>query len=524
MTITTIPEKFNIGKAITTLTQNNTGQTFTIINEDESIQRIERGQLFEQSNRAAAMFAAHNLKLQSRIIILLPNVIDFPVVFAGILKAGLIAVPLSYLLVPEELDHLIDDCEASAIITTSEKWHQLKNSLSSSASYKNLIAFITDPGHQDTETINLHKKIKEYEPENIPVTTAANDPAYLVYTSGSTGYPKGVLHAHRALPGKQPAMRHWLQYHKYRRMFHTGQLNWTYVLGTGFMDALYSDIDIFLYNGPHDPEKYFKIIQDHDIELLISVPAIYRQLLHRTRFSGKTAPSLKHATSAGESLPANIWQQFKDKFGFAIYEGMGMSECSYYISHREDLPPVPGTVGGIQPGHKAEILDKNMQPVQPEHEGVICIHKEDPGLFLGYFNDKETTAKMFQQDWFVTGDHARYDNNGYIHFMGRRDDIINAMGYRISPLEIERVIKGHEAVLECVAYGKKINNEKTLVALQVVLKDKFKQLEPDPMTNDIKAYATQHLARYKQPKIITFVETLKRTRTGKIDRKNLIKI
>jgi acyl-coenzyme A synthetase/AMP-(fatty) acid ligase len=221
--------------------------------------------------------------------------------------------------------------------------------------------------------------------------------------------------------------------------------------------------------------------------------------------------------SAGEHLSDEMLGLWKDRFGIEIYEAVGMSECSYYLSENKHRPIRPGSAGFPQPGHGVRLLNpETLQEVPAGEEGMICIPADDPGLFLRYWNLPEETAKVLKGGWFLTGDYARFDADGYIWFLGRKDDIINSFGYRVSPHEIERVMKTHPDIADCAATGEELAADKVLVVAYVVLHP-----GATASADDLAAFAREHLAAYKAPKIVYLVADFPRTKNGKIIRKQL---
>jgi acetyl-CoA synthetase len=347
--------------------------------------------------------------------------------------------------------------------------------------------------------------------------TGINDPAYLVYTSGTTGFPKGVLHAHRAMIGRLPASEYWFDFQGDDRILHSGKFNWTYVLGSALMDPLFQGKTVVVYEGPNDANTWPRLIKKHDCTIFIGVPTIYRQIIQKTELNQSDVPSLRHCMSAGEHLSDEMLLAWRERFGQDVYEAIGMSELSYYISQHKGKPIRPGAAGFPQPGHNVQLLDEQLQPVAPGQEGMICIPLDDPGLFLHYWRLPEETQKAKHDGFFFTGDYARKDDDGYIWFIGRKDDIINTFGYRVSPHEVERVMKTHPAVADCVALGETLSKDKTLVSICVITHDDY------PVTEDeLLEFGSQHLAKYKAPKIVHFMKDFPRTKNGKVLRKELI--
>ena len=189
------------------------------------------------------------------------------------------------------------------------------------------------------------------------------------------------------------------------------------------------------------------------------MPTLYRHIIQRTAYGRADVPTLRHCMSAGEQLSGELLAAWRERFGLDIYEGLGMTECSYYLCETKGRPIRPGSAGFAQPGHDVKLLDPHTwQRCRAAEEGMICIPRTDPALLLRYWNQPEETAACFRGDWFLTGDYARRDADGYIWFLGRKDDLINSFGYRVSPHEVERVLKDHPDVADVAAVGEELAN------------------------------------------------------------------
>ena len=221
--------------------------------------------------------------------------------------------------------------------------------------------------------------------------------------------------------------------------------------------------------------------------------------------------------SAGEHLSEAVLHGWRERFGLDIHEGLGMTECSYYLSQTKSRPIRPGSAGFAQPGHDVRLLDpRTWTEVGTDEEGMLCIPRADPGLMLGYWNQPEETAACFHGDWFLTGDYARRDADGYLWFLGRKDDLLKSFGYRVSPHEVERVLKDHPEVADAAVTGEEIGPGKLLVVAYVIPRA-GSGVAPD----ELLAYARRRLAPYKAPKVVYLVDDLPRTRNGKVLRRAL---
>jgi acetyl-CoA synthetase len=520
-----IPEFFNI--AVACLDRHlgtPVASRLAMIVEDDSRGTIEAtyAALADRTSRFAQLLRNLGITAGERVLIRLPNSIDYPTAFLGAMKCGAISVPTSTLLTAEEVLYLAQDSGAQAIVIDKAAWCSCGEHLAKSRSLKWVLLAGSGPiAARQTEgptTLDLDAELAAITAWDEPHPTRADDPAYLVYTSGTTGYPKGVLHAHRSLLGRQPASAYWFDFDAAGdRIVHSGKFNWTYVLGSAMMDPLYRGHSVIAYEGKNDAATWPRLIAKHRATMFIGVPTVYRQVIQKTAFGKPDVPTLRYCMSAGEHLSDEVLQQWRERFGMDIYEAVGMSEFSYYLSQSKYRPIRPGSAGFPQPGHDIKLLDpETLQGVPPGEEGMICVPDADPGLFLEYWNLPDETARLRHHGWFLTGDYARYDEDGYIWFLGRKDDIIKSFGYRVSPYEVERVLKSHPAVADCACIGEEIDRDKLLVVAYVI-----PQVDSGIDPNQLLEFGRRHLASYKAPKVIYIARDFPRTKNGKILRRQI---
>ena len=523
-----IPEFLNIGVACTSAHVGTPKEnSIAMIIEDDKLgtDEITYKDLAKKSDQVCNFFIGIGLEARDRVLVCLKNSLAYPISFFGTMKAGIIAVPTSTLLSGSEVKYLAEDSQARAIVLSASMYENLLPYLENLDNLKTIVV----AGIDSVEELKKPKDINVYSLSeifnNIDSTpnhynSKSGEPAYLVYTSGTTGYPKGVLHSHRSLVKRTPATNYWFNFKENDRIMHSGKFNWTYVLGSALMDPLFNGHTVIAYEGSNDASTWINLIKKHKCTIFIGVPTIYRQIIQKTDFTLDDCPSLRYCMSAGEHLSDEMLGLWREKFKQDIYEAIGMSECSYYISHSIFNPIRPGSAGFVQPGHTVKLLDPDtLEEVEDGEEGMICIGEDDPGLFLEYWQLEEETAKSRHDGYFFTGDYAKKDEDGYIWFIGRKDDIINTFGFRVSPHEIERVVKTHDAVADCVAFGLDIGKDKTIVAIAVIGHEELsveKQAE-------ILAFSQANLAKYKAPKEIFAMLDYPRTKNGKVLRKQLVK-
>jgi acetyl-CoA synthetase len=517
-----IPERFNIGVACTDAhlgTPVAERDAVVVDGDAAGVRRVTFRELAERTSRFAGVLRGLGVVAGDRVLIRLPNCLEYSTAFLGAIKHGAIPVPTSTMLTADEVEYLARDSGAVAMVTDRATWTALHAMLEHQTALREVL--VVDAGDARGDRLGVHDlparldAIVRVEPAH---PTRADDPAYLVYTSGTTGYPKGVLHAQRALLGRQPSSEYWFDFDaRGDRVLHAGKYNWTYVLGTGLMDPLYRGHTAIVCEGTMDAAAWPSRIARHGATIFIAVPTIYRQVLQKTTIAGRDVPTLRHCMSAGEQLPAEVLAEWRARVGLEIYEGLGMTECSYYLCETRTRSIRPGSAGFAQPGHDVRLCDPaTWTEVPPDAEGMICIPRHDPGLMLGYWNQPDETARAFHGEWFLTGDYARRDADGYVWFLGRKDDLINTFGYRVSPFEVERVLKGHPDVGEVAAVGEEVGPGKIVVAAYVI-----PRAGGALTADDVLVYAREHLASYKAPRIVYLVDDFPRTSNGKVLRRAL---
>ena len=519
-----VPELFNIGVACTDahIGTEVEGRLAMIV-EDDNLGTVTAtyGELARRTSQFAQLLRKRGVSPGDRVLIRLPNSLDYPTAFLGAMKAGCIAVPTSTLLTVDEVLYLAKDSGARVMVMDHPMWEQLAPRITEAPEAR--LVLLSGRGKQldgiEVVALDLKPALDAISVWSAAHATHAGDPAYLVYTSGTTGYPKGVLHAHRALIGREPASEYWFNFdpNNVDRILHSGKFNWTYVLGSGLMDPLYRGKTVIVHEGKNDANTWTNLIAKHKATIFIGVPTIYRQIIQKTSADKATVPSLRMCMSAGEHLSDDMLAAWRKRFGMEIYEAVGMSEFSYYLSQSIHRPIRAGSAGFPQPGHQIQLLDpETLQVVAHGEEGMIAVPESDPGLFLRYWNLPDETAKYRHDGYFFTGDYAKVDEDGYLWFLGRKDDIIKSFGYRVSPYEVERVLKSHPAVADCACIGEEIEKDKLLVVAYVIA-----QPGAEVSAEQLQSFGQQHLAAYKAPKRVYLAKDFPRTKNGKILRREI---
>jgi acyl-coenzyme A synthetase/AMP-(fatty) acid ligase len=428
------------------------------------------------------------------LLMRLGNTVDFPIAYLGAIAVGLVPVPTSAMLTTPEVARMIAQLRPRAVLRDPAV----------------ACPEVTDLGCDEVCTRDLDMM------HTLPAARFhMGDPnrlAYLIYTSGTSGQPRAVMHAHRAIWARQMMHQGWYGLRADDRLLHAGAFNWTFTLGTGLMDPWTAGATALIPAADVSISALPGLLAQHEATLFAAAPGVYRKILqdHTTL----DLPSLRHGLAAGEKLSAAIRQHWAQATGGKpIFEAYGMSECSTPISACPDYPATEGALGRPQTGRILSLRNED-GPVKIGEDGVISIHKSDPGLMLGYFEAPDATARRFDGDWFLTGDHGVMDVSGQIHYTGRADDMMNAGGYRVSPLEVEAALHGAPGVNALAVTDVEVKADACLI---VGFYTANEPLDPETLSE----FAQTRLARYKQPRVWVHVDAMPTNPNGKLSRQKL---
>ncbi|TVS05196.1 MAG: benzoate--CoA ligase [Rhodobacteraceae bacterium] len=427
------------------------------------------------------------LKPGDRVLLRLGNTVDFPVAYLGAIAAGLVPVPSSTQLTTPEITRIAQDI-APAVVLAAEG-----------------VALPDHPAPVVMQTA-LHA-MQELAPCDWHMGSP-DRPGYIIYTSGSGGSPRAVVHAHRAIWARRMMWEGWYGLTQEDRMLHAGAFNWTYTLGTGLMDPWAIGATALI---PEPGAPLGLMLKRFDATIFAAVPGVYRQLLKDGR--KLDLPRLRHGLSAGEKLPDVTRSAWRDATGCEIYEALGMSECSTFVSSSPGRPAAPGVAGYPQAGRLLAVLGEDGQPVARGEAGVLAVHQDDPGLMLGYLGPDGPKLPL-RGAWFETGDCVIMAEDESITYIGRHDDMMNAGGFRVSPLEVERALAQHPEIHEIACTEVTVREGVSVIAA-------FYTADAPLEDAALMEYAAGQLARYKQPRLYRHCDSLPRSANGKLSRRAL---
>lgn len=437
-----------------------------------------------------AALIALGLRDGGRVLLRLGNSADFPVAFLACIAAGLLPVAAPAGLTAPEVTALAADLDPSLILAAPG-------------------ASLPDPCPAPVLTRDQMRATYD-GPGRAPLTGAPDRPAYLVYTSGTSGRPRAVLHAHRAIWARAMMHRGWYGLTEGDRLLHAGAFNWSFTLGTGLLDPWTLGATALVPAEGVTPAQMPLLLRRHDATLFAAAPGIYRQILKS--YDKIDLPHLRHGLTAGESLSPHLRAAWEAATGRPLHEAYGLSECSTFISGSPDRPAPDGAIGFPQPGRRVAILDDEGALLPADAEGTIAVHRSDPGLFLGYWGAEAETMARFRGDWFLTGDRAARTDGGAIRFAGRTDDMMNAGGFRVSPAEVEAALAPCPGAGEVAAFETRVGPATTIIALAYT---------GTATAEALAALANARLAPYKRPRRYDHHASLPHTPNGKINRRAL---
>lgn len=468
------------------------------------------------SNKMGNVLRDLGLKKGDRFLIRLPNIPEFQMIFLAGVKIGAVPIPSSTMFKAKEVEYRIQDSSSVMVITTPEYVKEVNEIKGNCPTLKHVMIV----GDAVDDQISFYGTMEEASRYLKIENTRPDDMAFFCYTSGTTGMPKGAVHAHRWAIGNDPNAFYWQAFQPDDIVAHTGALSWIYPLGNAFIYAWRNGASVLLYEGRFTSEKWFDLIERYQVTNLACVPTGYRMFLTVEDFEKKwDLSTLRHCISAGEPLNPEVISEWKKKLGIQIYDGIGMTECMVYLSNIPGMEIRPGSCGRPQPGHECAVVDEMGNPVKQGELGTLAVSADDPGLLLEYWNKPEKTAECFKNGWFLTGDTLFIDKEGYYWFSARGDDLIMTAGYRVSPFEVESTLIEHPAVLEAAVVSSPDEMRGVIVKAFVILNEGY--TEGDELLKDIQRFMKDNAAPYKYPREIEFVKELPKTQSGKIKRKQL---
>ncbi|HEY2338627.1 MAG TPA: AMP-binding protein [Burkholderiales bacterium] len=474
------------------------------------------------ANRLSNALAALGVKRGDRVAIMLPQRPETAIAYVAIFQMGAIALPLSHLFGPDALEYRLEHAGASVAIAEPTTLPNLLAIRDKLTNLQHIIGVdVRESGVLDWNSL-LSRGKSTFE----QIQTQAEDPALIVYTSGTTGPPKGALKAHRVMIGNVPGFVHSHDFFPQKGDLFWSPADWAWT--GGLMDALLPSwlfgVPILGYRGRFDAERAYYLLQKYGVRNSFLFPTALKLMMKAVPSpKGKYALNLRSIMSAGESVGVTVIEWAREQLGVTINEMFGQTEINYVVGNCQAAWPVkPGSIGRPYPGHRVAIIDERGSELPRGELGEIAVHrKDDPVFFLEYWKNPQATKDKFIGDWGCTGDQGRMDDDGYLWYQGRSDDVIKSAGYRIGPAEIESCLVKHPAVANAAVIGKPDATRGAIVKAFVVLQNGFSGSEQ--LIEEIQNHVRGRLAPYEYPREIEFIDALPMTTTGKVQRKELRK-
>ncbi len=514
------PKTFNIAEAVCDRHAGLTPDATALIVESESgdIAKHSFIEIQRAANRLANGFIALGVQRGDRVAIILSQSLECLLCHIAAYKVGAIAVPLSPLFGPDGLLHRLGDSGTRLAVTSAEGYRALDGVRDRLPDLQTVLSL----DGEESGTADFWQTLRGGRDRFETLATAATDPALLIYTSGTTGLAKGALHSHQTLLGHLPGVEFALGFFPKPGDLFWSPADWSWVAGLldVLLPSLYHGIPVVVRRfAKFDPEAAFDLMARHGVRNSLITPTALK-LMRQVAPTKRPGLKLRSLFSGGEPLGDALLDWGRGTLGLTINEAYGQTEANMIIGGNADiLPPRPGAIGRAIPGHDVQIVDAAGAVLPPGTKGQIALRRPDPVLFMEYWGNPTATAAKFAGDWCLTGDLGVMDVAGYITFEGRTDDVINASGYRIGPVEIESCLMQHPGVALVGVVGKPDAERGEIVKAFVVPAESA--VPSQALAKELQDFVRTRLAAYQYPREIAFLEEMPVTVSGKIRRRAL---
>ncbi|EKF17770.1 AMP-binding protein [Nitratireductor pacificus] len=514
-----IPRRFNIGTAISDAWAAQAPERIALYEyrADGAAATLTYGALAAQSDALAGSLRRSGVARGDRVALLLPQSFETAIAHAAIYKLGAIAVPLALLFGMEALEYRLFTAGAKAVITNEAglaKLTPIRGRLPA-------LELAVSVDGADRGAVDFRRLVADHTGQFAAEDTGPDDPAMMIFTSGTTGPPKGALHGHRVLLGHLPGVQFHHEFLPQDRDLLWTPADWAWAGGllNVLLPGLYLGVPVVAGRfEKFDPETALGLMEKMKVRNAFIPPTALRMLKAVPDIPRRFALSLRTVGSGGEALGRETFEWARAELGLAINEFYGQTECNLVLSSCHALGVGrPGAIGLPVPGHRVAVIDGEGRPARTGEAGDIAVRRPDPVMFLQYWQNEKATREKFVGDWMTTGDQGVRDDDGYVHFVGRDDDVITSSGYRIGPTEIEDCLTGHPQVALAAAVGKPDPMRTEIVKAYIVLRA---GVEPsDALAEEIRLWVRDRLSAHEYPREVAFVESMPLTTTGKVIRR-----
>nr|WP_263325417.1 acyl--CoA ligase [Neobacillus sp. Marseille-Q6967] len=509
------PEKYNLVSEVEKFALDPVRLALKWEDESGETNQVTYKELLQKVNKAGNVFTQNGLKQGDVVLVIIPRLIEAYIVYLAALKAGLVVIPSSEMLREKDLQYRITHGDVKAVVSYYPFVEQFKNINQT----EELIKFSL--GARVEGWIQLEEEMKTASEEFALADTLRDDMAFLSYTSGTTGNPKGVVHTHGwAYAHLKTAAAKWLCIEEGDTVWATAAPGWQKWIWSPFLSVLGSGGTGLVYNGKFEPKKYLSLLQKYSVNVLCCTPTEYRLMAKVENLDEYHLPDLHSAVSAGEPLNREVIDTFRKYFNINVRDGYGQTENTLLVGVTKEMELKSGSMGKPTPGNRVEIINEEGEVCPVGEVGDIAVHVSTPALFKNYYKDPERTAMQFRGDYYITGDKAKMDEEGYFWFEGRGDDIIISSGYTIGPFEVEDALVKHPSVKECAVVASPDEIRGFIVKAFVVLREGVDATDPE-LTKKLQEHVKTLTAPYKYPRQIEYLPELPKTTSGKIRRVEL---
>ncbi|WP_226667016.1 acyl-CoA synthetase MbcS [Metabacillus litoralis] len=506
------PSKYNLVEEIEKYAADPTKVALRFENEQGDKSEITYHSLIERVNKIGNALINQGLNTGDTVLVVIPRMIDAYAVYLAALKAGLVVIPSSEMLKTKDLQYRVTHGDVKAVISYGLYINEFKDI----REFNRLKKFVINGN--DAEWMSLENMIANESSEMNTAETLANSMAFLSYTSGTTGNPKGVVHTHGwAYAHLRTAAKNWLSINEEDTVWATAGPGWQKWIWSPFLSVLGCGATGLIYQGKFEPDKYLQLLDDYQVNVLCCTPTEYRLMSKVEELDKYSLSTLHSAVSAGEPLNREVIDTFQKHFNVKVRDGYGQTENTLLVGVMKGMLIKPGSMGKPTPGNDVIIINDDGKPCEVNEVGDIAVHKDTPALFKEYYKDTERTLMQYRGDYYITGDRARMDEDGYFWFEGRMDDIIISSGYTIGPFEVEDALVKHPFIKECAVVASPDEIRGNIVKAYVVLRDPSLLID-DQLIATLQKHVKELTAPYKYPREIEFIDELPKTTSGKIRR------